>query len=103
MTDCADCSYTDTVAEIRKEFPNFKLVWKQDSRFMRLIAFFLRCITFGLQSTFQTHYITTIGCTVYVPDSWRTCSDLARTITLRHERVHMRQRRALSMPLFTFL
>lgn len=103
MNDCAGCGYSDILTEIREEFPAFKLVWKEDSRFMRFIAWFLRCITLGKQCTFQTAYITTIGCAVYVPQSWRERSDIQRTITLRHERVHMRQRKALSMPLFTFL
>lgn len=103
MTDYAGCSYVELFVEIRKEFPSFKLVRKRDSRLMKLIAGFLRLITLGRQSTFQTSYITTIGCTVYAPESWFDSGDTNRIITLRHERVHMRQRRMFTMPLFTFL
>lgn len=103
MTGCPGCDYSDILDEIREEFPDFKIVWKEDSRLMKLIAGLLFFITFGRQRTFQTAYITTIGCTVYVPACWRENSDISRVITLRHERVHMRQRRSLSMPLFTFL
>lgn len=103
MTGCYGCDYAETLDEIRQEFPAFKLVWKEDSRLMKFIAVFLRFITFGQQRTFQTAYITTIGCAVYVPADWRKMSDISRIITLRHERVHMRQRRKYSMLLFSFL
>jgi hypothetical protein len=100
---CAGCDYENTLREIRREFPKFKLLWKEESWLMKFIAGFLRFITLGKACTFQTHFITTIGCTVYVPDGWRESSDISKIITLRHERVHMRQRRRLTMPLFTFL
>jgi hypothetical protein len=51
----------------------------------------------------MTDFITTIGYTVYVPDSWLSGGDEGRIMVLRHERVHMRQRRKYTMPLFTFL
>lgn len=103
MSDCAGCDYANILDELREEFPAFKLVWKEDSRLMKFIAGFLWLITFGRQSSFQTDYITTIGCAVYVPASWRKQSDISRIITLRHERVHMRQRRFFTMPIFTLL
>ncbi len=96
-------SYPGILDDLRAEFPAFKLVSKEDSLFMRLIAFVLMCITFGRQRLFQTHYITTIGYTVYVPACWESMPELARVVVLRHERVHMRQRRGLSMPLYTLL
>jgi len=103
MNDCVGCNYEDTLSDIRAEFPAFKLVWKEDSLLMKFIAGFLFLITFGRQRTFQTAYITTIGCSVYVPEGWRLTRDISRIITLRHERVHMRQRRKYSMLLFSFL
>lgn len=103
MNDCAGCNYSDTLYEIREEFPAFQVVWKEDSWLMRFLAWFLRYLTLGRQRTFQTAYITTIGCKVYVPADWRTLSDIAKTIVLRHERVHMRQRRRYGMVLFSFL
>lgn len=100
---CESCAYDNLLAEIRQEFPKFKIVRKAESRLMRLIGWFLWCITFGLQSTFMTHYISTVGCTVYVPDMWRAKSSTTRMIVLRHERVHMRQRRSYTFPLYAFL
>lgn len=96
-------AYSDLLTEIQEEFPSFKLVWKESSRFMRLVSFVLTCITFGLQCHFQTHYITTIGYTVYLPNGWAKLSDQARMVILRHERVHMRQRRSLTLVGYTLL
>lgn len=103
MTDCAGCTYEDTLRDIKREFPAFRLLWKEESRLMKFIAGFLLFITFGKQKTFQTAYVTTIGCTIYVPDSWKQLPDINRIITLRHERVHMRQRQRFTMPVFTLL
>jgi hypothetical protein len=103
MSSCPGCEYSDILCELREEFPQFKIVWKEDSWLMKFIAGFLFFITLGRQRTFQTDYITTIGCVVYVPECWRDNSDIVRTIVLRHERVHMRQKRFFTMPIFTFL
>lgn len=100
---CAGCSYEDLKSEIQKEFRDFKVVSKEDSRLMRCIATFLWLITFGLSREFMSGYVTTIGFKVYVPASWRSLSDVNRCITLRHERVHMRQRRKYGMLLYSFM
>lgn len=83
-------------ADITKEFPSFKIAKKSDNRFMKLLAKLL-----GKQ--FMTSYVTTIGHTVYVPDTWDAWSAVAQCAVLRHERVHMRQARRLTMPVFTAL
>jgi hypothetical protein len=44
-----------------------------------------------------------LGKTLYTPSAWEATSDLDRLIVLRHERVHLRQRRRLSFPLMAFL
>lgn len=103
MSGRPGCGYQDLLGELREEFPSFKLVWKEDSRCMRCISFVLMCLTFGLQRQFQTHYITTIGYTVYLPAGWEKLSDIARMVILRHERVHMRQRRSLTLVGYTLL
>lgn len=91
------------MAEIRSEFPSFRIYYKRSSRFMRAVELFLRIISFGQIRAFFTEYVTTIGSTVYVPDGWRSMSETNRYIILRHERVHMRQARKWSLPLFAFL
>lgn len=91
------------VVELRQEFPSFKILFKRSSRLMRMVEMFLRIMSFGQIKTFFTEYTTTIGTTVYVPDGWHKLSEIHRYIILRHERVHMRQAKRLSLPLFALL
>jgi hypothetical protein len=89
--------------QIHKEFPKFKVVPKRKSTLMKAIGIFLKVITFGQMDSFMTQFTTTLGYTVYVTDVWPTHSDNARMIILRHERVHMRQRKKYGSFLFSFL
>jgi len=89
--------------QIRDEFPKFKVVAKSNSKLMKAIDIFLKVITFGQMKSFMTRFITTVGYTVYVTDSWSERPQVGRVITLRHERVHMRQRKKYGAFLFTFL
>ncbi|HEX9294436.1 MAG TPA: hypothetical protein VF881_01335 [Polyangiaceae bacterium] len=91
------------VVEIRREFPRFRIVRKRDSKLSRVIDIVLKVLTFGAQREFLTHYHTVLWDALYVPDSWETTPDLSRLITLRHERVHLRQRRRYGDLLMTFL
>jgi len=91
------------IGEITEEFPGFRIVDKARSRFSRLIDVLLKILTFGGQREYLTHYHTVIGNILYVPESWQSACDIDRAILLRHERVHLRQRRRLGMPLMTFL
>lgn len=70
---------------------------------MRVIAALLTLLTFGKSSVFLLSMTTTIGYTIYTPAIWQGLPYSAKIRTLRHERVHMRQRRRLSAPLFWFL
>jgi len=90
------------IEETRKEFPDFKTVRKRDSRLMKTINVFLMIISFGLMRSFFRFY-TTLGTTIYVPDSWDTSSEISRAATIRHERVHMRQARKYTRFVFSFL
>jgi hypothetical protein len=87
--------YVRLVREIQTEFPAFKIVPKSKSILMRIAGVLLEIITFGKQDRFMTAYTTTLGTTVYVPDLWESRDPVRRIITLRHERVHMRQRARL--------
>ena len=91
------------IREITEEFPSFRIINKDQSRFSRLIDVLLRLVTLGCQNQYLTHYHTVIGNTLYVPLSWASASDTDRAILLRHERVHLRQRRRLGTALMTFL
>jgi hypothetical protein len=79
--------------ELVREFPNFRIIAKETSPLSRAIDIALRLLTLGAQREFMTRYHTVIGSTLYVPSRWDETPDLARLLTLRHERVHLRQRR----------
>ena len=81
------------LAELRAEFPAFRIVDKAHSPLSVAIDWALRLVTLGAQRHFMTHYHTVIGDTLYVCPAWHGMSDVARTVLLRHERVHLRQRR----------
>jgi hypothetical protein len=101
--DDVESSSERLIAETRREFPGFRLVPKRASRLARAIDLALRVITFGAQRRFLTHYHTVLFDVLYLPDSWDATPDTDRVITLRHERVHMRQRRRYGDLLFAFL
>ena len=88
---------------IREEFPTFCIVRKQGNFFSRAIDLALKIVTLGSQREYLTRYHTVIGTTLYVPLSWDHTGEVDRVILLRHERVHLRQRRRLGMPLMAFL
>lgn len=92
-----------TIREIRDEFPRFCIVEKSQSRLCSAIDVALKIITFGGQRTFLSEYYTVIGDTLYVPPGWEETPHDERAIVLRHERVHLRQRRRYGLPLMTFL
>jgi hypothetical protein len=91
------------VEEIRREFPRFRIVDKRESGLQRAIDLALKVITFGRQSAYLTRYHTVLGATLWVPTAWPESPDEARYILLRHERVHLRQRRRYGDVLMTFL
>jgi hypothetical protein len=92
------------MAEISAEFPAFMVIMKGDSRLMGAIDAFLKVVTLWRMKAFLTGFITTVGYTVYVPAAiWGDPNPFGMLCTLRHERVHMRQRRKYGMVLFTFL
>ena len=84
-------------AQITAEFPSFSMHYKKDSLLMRLIGFFAG-------ADFMSSYVTTLWSqTVYLPSNWDSYGDDSKCSLLRHERVHMRQAKKLTYPLFAFL
>jgi hypothetical protein len=79
--------------EICEEFPAFRIVPKAGNSFSLAIDAALRLVTLGAQRHYMTRYHTVIADTLYVPEAWHSMDDVARVILLRHERVHLRQRR----------
>ena len=89
--------------EIEREFPLFTVVEKENSSFMRLIGFLLKVVTFGKMTAFMTSFTTTIGWTMYVSSNWSSYSPLEQAVTMRHERVHLRQQQRYSRVGFALL
>jgi hypothetical protein len=87
----------------QEEFPDLRLIRKADSTFMRVLDVLLRIVTFNQQKQFLTRYTTTIGWTIYTPDTWESRSEASRIITVRHELVHFRQQKRYSRFLFGLL
>jgi hypothetical protein len=89
--------------EIRREFPRFAIVPKRQSALQRAIGLTLLVVTAGGQRSYMTRYHTVLFGRLYVPDSWNAMGDDDRYILLRHERVHLRQRRRMGDPLMAFV
>jgi hypothetical protein len=92
--------YAAVLREIREEFPDFEVEYKDESKFMKVLDVCLKIITFGQMKTFMTSFVTTMGNVIYVPRSWDERDSTSKAVTLRHERVHMRQKRKRGMLLF---
>ena len=85
------------VEESRAEFPAFRIEPKSEHGLQRAIDVALKVVTLGTQHEYLTRYHTVLGFTLYVPTAWPDGSDEGRYVLLRHERVHLRQRRRYGM------
>jgi hypothetical protein len=81
--------------EIKAEFPSFRIRKKRESALQRAIHLALAVLTLGGQRVYLTHYHTVVFGVLWVPDAWDTMNDADRYILLRHERVHLRQRKRM--------
>jgi hypothetical protein len=90
-------------AELHAEFPAFRIVPKETSTLSRTIDVALRIITLGGQNRFMTEYHTVIGATLYVPHAWQRTAPRDKIVLLRHERVHLRQRRRFGFLLMAWI
>lgn len=68
-----------------------RVVPKRDCLHQRAAAWVLWALTFGGQRTYLTHYVTTLGHTIYVPESFETWPPAHTLEVLRHELVHVAQ------------
>jgi hypothetical protein len=89
--------------DIRREFPSFEVLAKRDSTLQHVIHVILKVVTFGGQRTYLNGYYTAMFGKLWVPDSWAELGDLDRYVLLRHERVHLQQRRRLGDIGMTFV
>ncbi|MEO0324207.1 MAG: hypothetical protein AAF447_14700 [Myxococcota bacterium] len=91
------------VAELRREFPQLRVISKGEDPLSRAIDAALRVLTFGGQSAYMTRYVTTLGQTIYVPADWHARPARERYCVLRHEAVHLRQFRRFGWLGMSFL
>jgi hypothetical protein len=91
------------VAEIQAEFPSFEILPKRTSRLQRAIHHALVLVTFGAQRVYLTRYHTVLFGKLWVPDAWEEMGDVDRTILLRHERIHLRQRARMGDVVMAFV
>lgn len=99
----AEARYRELLGEIRAEFPRFRLIRKDRSAFQRAIDRALRLVTAGRMTAYLNGYQTTIGYRVYVTPDWDSRPATQRYITMRHERVHLRQFRRYTLPAMALL
>lgn len=83
--------------DMNEEFPSFRIIKKAESKFAKAMDIALKVITFGGQREFMSRYYTVIGDTLYVPEGFDDANPIDVVITLRHERIHLRQRRRYTM------
>jgi hypothetical protein len=103
MRDSATPRSDALLRDIVSEFPSFAIVAKRESGLQRAIHVALAAVTFGGQRVYMTRYHTVMFGKLYVPDSWESMSDLDRYVLLRHERVHLRQRKRMGDLAMTFV
>ncbi|HEY3819254.1 MAG TPA: hypothetical protein VGL81_18925 [Polyangiaceae bacterium] len=87
--------HEELLDDIQREFPSFAVVPKKGDPLQRAIALLLAVVTLGGQRHYLTRYHTVLFGKLYVPDAWQRMDDAARYILLRHERVHLQQRRRM--------
>lgn len=87
-------AFTD---ELAAEFPRFRIRRTDESRLFRLAERCLVGVAGQRGSEWTHHYTTMVGYTLYVPAYWDQLPAYQRLVVLRHERVHLRQRRRLSL------
>lgn len=68
-----------------------RVVKKSEHWHQRAAARALWALTLGGQRTYLTHYVTTLGHTIYVPDDFDEWAPHQAWETLRHELVHVAQ------------
>jgi hypothetical protein len=74
----------------RRERP-VRIVKKSAAWHQRAAAVGLRIVTLGGQRTYLSHYVTTLGHTIYVPDDFDAWEPGRAWEILRHEAVHVAQ------------
>jgi hypothetical protein len=68
-----------------------RIAYKHRCVHQRAAAWLLWALTFGGQRTYLTHYVTTLGHTIYVPEDFERWEPAQALCVLRHELIHVAQ------------
>lgn len=83
------------LAAMRTEFPGFDVRPKRGSRLQRAVDVALRVVTLNGQRRYLSEYHTVLFGILWTSDRWDGMTDDERYVLLRHERVHLVQRRRM--------
>ena len=98
MTDPDRQRYERLLEEMARRDAPVIIRMKSGSRLQRAIDRALRVLTLGGQDRYLSDYVTTLGTTIWVPDTWESWSYRSRYKVLRHELVHVRQFERFTWP-----
>lgn len=92
-------SFQTLVESAQSHFPKLKIKYKDESLLMKILG---KIMFFN--KNFMTSYTTTVGSTVYYPNSnFVKARPISASVILLHELVHIYDSNRLTFPLFTFL
>lgn len=90
-----DSSLNDALKQLLADFAArsrpIRVVKKSEFWHQRAAGKALFLVTLGGQRTYLSHYVTTLGHTIYVPDDFDSWSPVHAIEVLRHEAVHVTQ------------
>lgn len=94
-THIADQKARKKLEELRERFARepkpIRVVKKSEYWHQRAAGAALRAVTLGGQDRYLSHYVTTLGRTIYVPDDFDEWPAVRALEVLRHEAVHVAQ------------
>jgi len=91
--------FNKIVQEIKKEYPDFEIKYKDQSKFMKILGNVL-----FFNPSFMKNYTTTIGSAVYFPNKqFVENNPINASMIALHEMMHVSQAKKISGILFSFL
>lgn len=80
---------------------NVEFILKSQSKLMKAVGWIFKTLRFN--QSFMSNYFTTLGHTIYLPDSINNISEQRLLEVVSHEIFHMSDEKRLSKPLYLFL
>lgn len=95
-SDVTDPTLQKMIALCEAEVPGFRIVYKDESPYMKFLNFFAQIFN----KEFMTRYATTTGSTVYLPRDLFLANQRSYISTFAHELVHMREEKDTGRALY---